>query len=269
MALDHKHGRSSSTRSPSTRRTYSHEFHQDFGEGSSHSTIPISAASMPSPFVYPQLPALHVQTLSESFQSPYTLTVPGPQALTQPALAEFLRTMGSSSPGPGSSSSSSAALSLAPSDSFSASVNRGRRGKSRASSRLALAPPPPSGWNDGRQARFEERVMHLTASAGFPLSWVENPEWLAFCHEFLPAAKSPSRKVLTQRLLPHTLTQFQSRAMQRVAGKNATASCDGWTGENFHHYIAFMVSVNAEVCHPNLIKLFDACGLTYSLFCPT
>jgi len=89
--------------------------------------------------------------------------------------------------------------------------------------------------------------MRLTASAGLPLSWVENPEWLSFCTEFIPSAKSPSWKVLTRRLLPRTLTEFQSQAKQRAAGHNATASCDGWTGENSHHYITFMVIVGKEV----------------------
>ena len=91
--------------------------------------------------------------------------------------------------------------------------------------------------------------MRLTASAGLPLSWVENLEWLAFCNEFMPLAKTPSRKVLTQWLLPHTLLEIQSQAKQCAAGKNATASCDGWTGKNFHYYIAFVAVVDKEVCH--------------------
>jgi hypothetical protein len=104
-------------------------------------------------------------------------------------------------------------------------------------------------WSDARQMRFEERMIRLTASAGLLLSWVENPEWLNFCTEFIPQAKSPSRKVLTRRLLPQTLAELQSQAKQRASGKNATASCDGWTGENFHHYIAFMIVVGKEVRH--------------------
>jgi len=95
--------------------------------------------------------------------------------------------------------------------------------------------------------QFEERITRLTTSAGLPLSWVENPEWLNFCADFLPQAKSPSQKVLTQRLLPQTLANFQLRAKERASGKNVTASCDGWTGENFHHYIAFMIMVGKEV----------------------
>jgi hypothetical protein len=46
--------------------------------------------------------------------------------------------------------------------------------------------------------------------------------------------------------------------MQRAAGKNATASCDGWTGENFHHYIAFMAVVDKEVCHYSKSRIVNA-----------
>ncbi|KAH8991817.1 hypothetical protein EDB86DRAFT_2779880, partial [Lactarius hatsudake] len=53
----------------------------------------------------------------------------------------------------------------------------------------ALAEPT---WSDARQARFEEQVTRITAAAGFPLSWVENPEWLDFCNDFVLQAKSPS-----------------------------------------------------------------------------
>ena len=102
-------------------------------------------------------------------------------------------------------------------------------------------------WSDARQLHFEEKLVCLTALAGLPLSWVENPEWLSFCTEFIPSAKSPSQKVLTQRLLPCTLREFQFAAKQHMSGQNVMVSCDGWTGENFHHYIAFMIVVNKKV----------------------
>ena len=181
---------------------------------------------------YP-LPMLHVRTPSDSHQSAYTLSVSRP-----PSRASYER-----EPSVVSSSSSS----LAPSDSISvfssALPSRSRR------SRHYVAPLPLTDlpWSDARQASFEDRLTRLTASAGFPLSWVENPEWLNFCTEFLPQAKSPSRKVLTRRLLPRALADLQNQAKLRASGKNATASCDGWTGENFHHYIAFMIMVGREV----------------------
>lgn len=51
-------------------------------------------------------------------------------------------------------------------------------------------------WSSAKQTSFERRLARLTASAGLPFSWLENIEWLLFVDEFIPAARSPSRKVL-------------------------------------------------------------------------
>ena len=111
-------------------------------------------------------------------------------------------------------------------------------------SSTSQAPPPEMALSDACQMCFEERMIQLTASAGLLLSWVENPDWLNFCTEFILQAKSLS---LTQCLLPWTLGELQSQAKQQASGKNATALCDGWTGESFYHYIAFMIIVGKEV----------------------
>lgn len=102
-------------------------------------------------------------------------------------------------------------------------------------------------WNDERQSLFEGKLIRLTASADLSFSWVENPEWLAFLREFLPQAKSPSRKVLSQRLLPQTLKVLRVDAQKRANGIKATVQCDGWTGENAHHFVAFMMTGEGQV----------------------
>lgn len=102
-------------------------------------------------------------------------------------------------------------------------------------------------WTTDRQAAFENRLARLTACAGLPLSWVDNPEWIEFCEEFLPAAKSPSRKVLTVRVIPKLVEQFRNQSMTEVEGKDATMQADGWTGENHRHIIAYMITANQKV----------------------
>ncbi len=79
------------------------------------------------------------------------------------------------------------------------------------------------------------------------LGW-KNPEVLCLFSDFLPLAKLPSRKVLTQRLLPQVLDQQRSHVIHEAAGANVMGQCDGWSGENHHHYIAFMAAVNGKVC---------------------
>ena len=106
----------------------------------------------------------------------------------------------------------------------------------------------PLPWSVGDQARFENRLARLTASAGFALSWVENPEWELFCQEFIPMANNPSRASLTRRLIPQTLHAMQKEAREPLKGYSGTLQADGWTGVNFLHMIAFMITVNGKVC---------------------
>jgi hypothetical protein len=87
----------------------------------------------------------------------------------------------------------------------------------------------------------------LTASAGFPLSWVNNTEWIDFCTEFLPAAKLPSRKTLTHRLLPAAVEELRTSAKAAVKGHEATLQVDRWTGVNNHHLLAFMITLDGKV----------------------
>ncbi|KAI9063901.1 hypothetical protein FKP32DRAFT_1564653 [Trametes sanguinea] len=79
---------------------------------------------------------------------------------------------------------------------------------------------------------FESYMIRLTASAGLPFSWIENPVWLSFCDEFLPSAK---------------VKLFRTQAVKRTAGANATLQADGWTGINNHHLVAFMLTGKREV----------------------
>lgn len=109
-------------------------------------------------------------------------------------------------------------------------------------------------WTKEDQAEFECMLVRLTASANFPLSWVENPVWLQFCDRFLPGSKSPSRKVLTSRILPKEVGRFRAAAQEAANGCYATLQCDGWTAINFIHLVAFMITTSLrKVCRVSLI----------------
>ena len=150
-------------------------------------------------------------------------------------------------PSPPVSRAISVVSSLAPSDSASAVPSRSnslRRSRSHRSRDTVHASPE---WSNTHQQRFEERLIRLMASAGFPLAWIENPEWLDLCCDFIPAAKNPSWKTLTRRILPKTLLALRTAVKQTIRGQNVTVQCDGWSGENNHHYIAFMVTSKDKV----------------------
>ena len=94
---------------------------------------------------------------------------------------------------------------------------------------------------------YEQRILHLTASAGFPLSWVENPEFQALQEEFMPGSPHISQKVLMKRILPSVVAEFRETVKWHTTGKEATMQSDGWTRINNHHLVAFMITVDNKV----------------------
>ena len=65
--------------------------------------------------------------------------------------------------------------------------------------------------------------------------------------KYIPAATSPSRKVLTKRIIPKLVDELQTAAKKEARGKNATVQADGWTGGNHHHLVAFMITADKKV----------------------
>lgn len=102
-------------------------------------------------------------------------------------------------------------------------------------------------WSPARVKAFEHKILRLTASAGFPLSWVENPEFHALQDEFITGSPRISRKVLTKRILCDVVTEFHEVVKQQTVGKEATIQSDGWTGINNHHLVAFMITADKKV----------------------
>lgn len=106
---------------------------------------------------------------------------------------------------------------------------------------------PASYWTEGQQTQFEAMIARLTASAGFSLRWIDDPEWIRFCSVFVPDARLISRKTLTQRLIPSELAMFQEKARGDLAGELGTVQEDGWTGMNKINLLAFMVNAKRTV----------------------
>ncbi|KAI0719371.1 ribonuclease H-like domain-containing protein [Cerioporus squamosus] len=128
--------------------------------------------------------------------------------------------------------------------------SRSAASRGGSSGNVAAAPA----WDGGRQELFEAFLGRLTASQGWSLSWVENPIWLEFCDTFLPDANIPSRKVLTQRIIPNQVVHFRGIAQKTCRGKLVTVQCDGFTACNRHHIVAFMITVGGRVYS---VRTFD------------
>ncbi|KAF5350685.1 hypothetical protein D9756_008505 [Leucocoprinus leucothites] len=102
-------------------------------------------------------------------------------------------------------------------------------------------------WSTERQQAFEYRLARLTVAAGLPLSWVENLELILLIEELAPAARVLSRKVLTNRIIPDLVGHLHTVNKRSVDGGFATLQADGWTGGNYHHLIAFMITVLTQL----------------------
>jgi hypothetical protein len=137
--------------------------------------------------------------------------------------------------------------SLAPSDSISyQSSSKRRRLLSRTPSIRNVSSPGVPVWTSSHQARFASRVARLTASCGFPFHWVNNPEWLGLCDEFIPNATPIDRRSLANKYISMEAKKFRDAAISRSRGLEVTIQCDGWSGINFHHYLAFMITTSSR-----------------------
>ena len=125
--------------------------------------------------------------------------------------------------------------------------NLSARRKSSRSGLRSTTPYSVAPWNAANQLGFENRLARLTASAGLPLSWVDNLEWIGFVEEFIPHAQPFDRKALTNRIIPQLVDSLRAKARSEVVGKFATVQADGWTGLNHRHLIAFMVTADKKV----------------------
>ncbi|EGO04877.1 hypothetical protein SERLA73DRAFT_149218 [Serpula lacrymans var. lacrymans S7.3] len=110
-------------------------------------------------------------------------------------------------------------------------------------------------WSIEMQQEFGRCLAHLTASAGLPFQWVEDPEWIQFCQRFLPNAQPISHKVLSNQLIPAEAKHYCEMAKKSLGGQLGTGQCDGWTSINSHHIIVFMVTSASHEVHT--VKVYD------------
>jgi hypothetical protein len=166
------------------------------------------------------------------------------------------------------SRAASPAVSLAPSDASSYRSKRPRTLTRNSSFRneSQLNSPVSAVWTSGHQARFNSRVARLTAACGFAFQWVNNPEWIAFCNEFVPSASHIDRRSLANKYIPAEVKKFRDAAISRSKGLEATIQCDGWSGINFHHYLAFMVTTASREVSQSPFIVWMMASHSISLF---
>jgi hypothetical protein len=98
------------------------------------------------------------------------------------------------------------------------------------------------------QHAFNMHIGRMTVAAGLPLGWTDNPEVRSVFRIYFPWAQLPSRRSLSRTILPALQNSLRTEAQKEARGSNCTLQCDGWTGINLHHLIAFMITVWPKVC---------------------
>ena len=128
-------------------------------------------------------------------------------------------------------------------------VSRPPSSSSSHSHYSALPQPLPRSASSGfNQRTFDMCVGRMTVAAGLPMSWTDNPEVRSVFRTFFPWVQLPSRKTLSRSILPTLQSSLRTQAQKEARGSNCTLQCDGWTGINSHHLIAFMITVWPKVC---------------------
>lgn len=102
-------------------------------------------------------------------------------------------------------------------------------------------------WDHNRQISFENRLAKVTASAGLPLAWLDNPQVASLFEEFLPLANLPLCKTMTNQIIPNLVADLRQTARNEASGAYATIQADGWTGINHQHLLAFMITARKKV----------------------
>ena len=167
---------------------------------------------------------------------------PSPGASAHPFLSHSAHPSPSPSPSPGMTSLGKRCESPMSSASL---PSRKRRTPLAASLDMGVGIPT---WTPGRQTLYESHIARLTATNSWALSWVESPAWIDFTDEFLHAeTKNPTRKVLTNTIIPRELETHRKLARTNCKDGYATLQCDGFNSRNRHHLIAFMITARGEV----------------------
>ena len=95
------------------------------------------------------------------------------------------------------------------------------------------------------QDDFERSLIRVVASADLSFNFVENPEVSTFFKTFMPGYALPSRRKLAGKILSRALKEVREQNYAQVKKQRVTIQCDGWTGRNHQHLVAFMMTTES------------------------
>ncbi|EPQ51031.1 hypothetical protein GLOTRDRAFT_49718 [Gloeophyllum trabeum ATCC 11539] len=136
-----------------------------------------------------------------------------------------------------------------------AEVARGKKAAIRPRSEIERALwdlPHGAGWLAARSSSLlpHLRDCHLQPQVISDRARNEHQRALSPRHRHPgldPDHTIPPQYVLTKRILPKEVQVFHDQAIAICHGCEVTVECDGWSGINHHHFVAFMIAVNGKV----------------------
>ncbi|CDO68373.1 hypothetical protein BN946_scf184815.g20 [Trametes cinnabarina] len=113
---------------------------------------------------------------------------------------------------------------------------------------------PGKRWTEKTQADFTADLCRLFIACNIAWSAIEDPVLRLFFARWVPEARLPSRKVLSERVLDEEARRVTEEMRAEVRAKYATGQCDGWKNVNRDSIVAS--TINAQYT-PWLLNLFD------------
>jgi len=99
-------------------------------------------------------------------------------------------------------------------------------------------------------------VENIILGCGLPLSIVENPYFIAFCHDMDPMFHLPSRSCLSRQVLPNGVSRKVETVQNKLsAAKSVSLTLDIWTDRRCHSFLA--ATVHSFVCCEPLTMLLS------------
>ncbi|XP_026747001.1 zinc finger BED domain-containing protein 1-like [Trichoplusia ni] len=90
-----------------------------------------------------------------------------------------------------------------------------------------------------RAELLDEQLVRVIANGYYPFSMVEDEEFKKFVNMLNPAYKLPTRKTLSQSLIPKMCTKQEEKVRHNIENANAVClTTDGWTSDNNQSYLA-------------------------------
>jgi hypothetical protein len=97
------------------------------------------------------------------------------------------------------------------------------------------------------QAEFGEDFCKLLIAIRAPWNSANNPQMHLFVQKWIPGSVVPDRRTLSGPILDREAMKVEDRLKEKLRGRLATFTTDGWKNKAKQSIVASMVSVASEV----------------------